>query len=320
MKILWATIDRSNRVASHIFTTLQNEMAKIAEVDFITRVLDKKAGVFCQDVMNGKTITSRLIDPVEANKYDLVFTDAMFAYMHEEWNKINTTKGVLMEDQHGPMVAKYIGDAFRSFGFEIFATRYRDATKNFHPYLYKKKVIWTPHSIDPELFYDYGEKRNIGLLSVGVLNGQVYPIRLKIHGEMETNPQYFRVNRPQEKMNGKVFPKGKDYVDLLNKANITASCISKFKYPILKTFEVPACGSILMSDGSKEMNDLGFINEENFIQVNVRSHIADIVRKTLGDPEKMTMLKENGKKLIRERHTGNIRAREFMGDLKKCKS
>lgn len=321
LKILWLTIDRSNRVASHIFTGLQKAVKRQpnVHVDFIIRKIDLLAGEFCRATVMGGLKLSPVIDINKASEYDVIFTDAIFAYMSEKWDKINITKAVLIEDQHGPVVKKYVYDAFDKFGFNIFFVRYKNPTKRFHPYLYERKVFWLPHSIDTNFFKDYGLEKNIGVLNMGRMNSQVYPIRNKIHEELKSVSYYKRIQRPSEKINpSDYWPVGKDYARVLNRAKIVSSSTSVYNYPVLKFFEIPACRSVLMSNYIKELSELGFIPGSNFIKIKKNSNIKKVVHNYMKKYNSGLLqdIADKGYNLIHSKHTSEIRAREFIEYLK----
>lgn len=315
MKILWLTIDRSGRVASHLFTGLQLAVHHLIDVDFLVRELDTEAGVFCrQAVMHGRQVPP-MINLDTVNDYDLIFTDAIFGFMTERWHDIKVPKAVLMEDQHGPMVRKYMESAFNQFKFDIFCVRYRDATKTFHPYLYSKPVIWLPHSIPYGIFKDYGQEKIIGCLSTGVNNPKYYPFRAKADNELSGTSFYKRVERPPEQA-ARRWPVGKDYAKLLNSSKIAITDTLRFGYPTMKIFEIPACASALCSNYIPELGDLGFIPSENMIEMKETDDLKSLIKKWLVS-EQLEELTQKGHDLVFERHTAETRAKEFITNMEK---
>jgi len=318
MNILWLTIDRSSRVASHIFTPLQKEVSKIVNVDLRVRKINKVAGSYCSDAVNGLVKPDPMVRIKEAKNYDLIFTDAIFAFLTEDWKNIKTPKAVLMEDQHGDMVKKYIGKAYNEFGFTVFFTRYNNPTKTYHRYLYNRKVFWLPHSIDPELFKDYGQEKTIGLLNIGRMNNHTYKIRNKIHDVLKKQSYYKRVGRPAESLKGKKWPVGADYAKLINSAKMASTCTSRLNYPVLKFFEIPACNTALVCNEIKELNKLGFEANKNFIPISMKINIRKIVEEYLNNDGKRKEIAYNGMKLIQQRHTAKTRAEEFVNYVNKA--
>lgn len=318
MKILWLTIDRTNRVASHIFAGLQQAVRQLVHVDFVIRKPDTVAGTFCrQVVMQGRKLPS-MINLDTVNDYDLVFTDAIFGFMSERWKDIKIPKAILIEDQHGPMVRRYVEQAHNNFKFNIFCMRYKNATKKFHPYLNNHSIIWLPHSIPWEVFRDYGRQKPIGCLSTGINNSKVYPIRAKIDKELKNASFYKRIERPSERMPGKgrAWPSGIDYARLLNECKIAVGCTSRFGYPVMKLFEIPACATALCSDFIPELGELGFVPGKNMIEIKHTDNSKILIKKWLASSQ-LEQITRNGYSLILERHTTEIRAKEFIASMKK---
>ena len=317
MRILWLTIDRTNRVASHIFAGLQQAVGAIATVDFAVRTLDMEAGAFCKQVVMGGRVIPPVLNPDAVNDYDLIFTDAIFGFMSERWQDIKVPKAILMEDQHGPMVRKYMESAYYDFQFDIFCVRYRDATKKFHPYLYGKPVIWLPHSIPCDIFKDYGREKSIDCLSTGMNSSKFYPMRAKVDDELCSSGFYKRIERPPENRLQDRWPAGKDYAQLLNASRIAIACTSRFRYPVIKIFEIPACATALCSDYIPELDDLGFVPGENMIEMKPEDDIKKVIKEWLTAQE-LDRLTQNGRSLILERHTNETRAKEFIAQMGSC--
>lgn len=313
MKILWATIDRSKRAAFKIFTTLQEEVNKIADIDFIRRDAPADVGSFCKSVVTNKKKLPAMINVKKANQYDLIFTDSIFAFMSEDWKNIKVPKAVLIEDQHGPTVKNYAHAAYHRFNFDIFCVRYKNPVNKFHSYFNDRHVIWVPHCIDENMFKDYGLGKDVGVLSVGSTGGTVYPIRNKVHGALNKKPFYKRVKRPNEKKGGELWPIGVDYAKLINSAKLTVSCTSTYNYVVLKFFEIPGAKSALYSDFIPEMKELGFEPGINFFKVNP-NNILNRTKNLLKNP-RLEEVTQNGYDLIHSRHTGKVRAQEFMNKI-----
>ena len=212
---MWLTVDRSQRVAQ-LFTPLQEAVARLADVKFVIRdewtIEQLRAEAF-----------KPMLDPVEANEYDLIFSDAVFAFPTEQWDKILTRKAVLMEDQHGPLVKQYITNATERDGFDVVFTRYWDATYKQWPHLFSACDLFRlPHCFDPLVFrldsepYDL---RSIPALMTGRVNSDIYPHRYAMHEALKQEPYYTRVLRPEEGANA-VGPRGAAYAALLRSAKI----------------------------------------------------------------------------------------------------
>ena len=113
MKILWLATDRRDRCMD-LFGPFREAVAMQPDVsvDLIERPLTMTEGELCKATcLHGERLVS-LVDPVSASEYDLVVTDAMYAFLDEEWSNIKTAKAMLWGDHHGKMVPYYILRAF----------------------------------------------------------------------------------------------------------------------------------------------------------------------------------------------------------------
>jgi hypothetical protein len=87
------------------------------------------------------------------------------------------------------------------------------------------KHYWLPHSVNIDMFKDYGLKKEYVLLQTGAL-GNIYELRQYIDSYFKRCKYdgYKRIKRPDEYINGKKFsnekkwPLGADYAKELNKA------------------------------------------------------------------------------------------------------
>ena len=304
MKILWVTVDRSNRVA-RIFEPLQEEVSKLTDVTFIS----KRINLLASKYQRVKVIEDNIVDVKFANEFDFVMVDAPFAFTNERWDKIDVPKGLLIEDQHGPnpeFSKKYFDD-----GFGVFFTRYKTGILDKHPHLVKSKIRWLPHSIDPLIFKDYKLEKKIDSLMIGSKGSRVYKLRNKIHNKLNGQPYYLNVDRPPEtvKYVKKKWPVGNDYAKLINSSKITFTCSSVLNYVVLKFFEIPSCRSALFSDYIPEMGELGFKPNENMVEV--KGNIRNLVQKWLASSE-LKHISDNGYNMVHSNHTAKVRAKQFM--------
>lgn len=319
MKILWCTVDRSNRVAPHIFKTLMDEVSKIEDVTVVSKSFKMLTGEVTKNAIWKKEkhfTTGKKLSPKEINKnYDVVFTDALFGFMHEDWQDIKIPKGLLIEDLHGELIQYLIAYALDNFKFNFVFTRYRNASRKLLPEIYKVKTDWIPHSINPELLKDYGLVKNYGILLTGSLNSTIYPLRSFVYENLNSYNFFTHITRPAESVyHQNPWPTGIEYFKLLNSSKMSVCSTSIYYYPVIKMFEIPACKSILLSDCTNEMKQLGFVPNENMIEINVKN-LCNQIHNVLKNEEFMKEIAENGYNLIHKYHTGKQRAFEFVDKL-----
>lgn len=316
MKILWLTTDRSLRVAQ-LFDPLRKAVGELCDL----HVIQQKGIWYRKDVAGGQE-AEPLLEVDFANTFDIIFTDAPFAFLGERWGAISTPKCALMEDQHSLVVQGYMESCFEQ-GFTHFFTRYRDPTYGNHSYLLSRPTYWLPHSIDPEVFHpDYPEKQPPDPMtalftgSVGRKESGAYPLRVHLCNALEGHPRFVRVERPKDVRSKQEASErsgymGKRYAELLSMADLSFATGSKFRYVVAKYFEIPACGAALMCDFMPEMKDLGFIPLVNCIEIGTKTPLTEQVDYWLSTPYRKTIA-ENGRRLIHGRHTTQVRARELV--------
>ena len=101
LKILWLTIDRSKRIFQN-FDYFREELEKVADLDIVWKYTDPhRAGYYSKLCMKGKippegAIPRRLLE----KDYDVLVTDALFAYMNEGIEKFRCPKAFISGDLH----------------------------------------------------------------------------------------------------------------------------------------------------------------------------------------------------------------------------
>ena len=310
MRILWLATDRSSRVA-HIFDPLREEVSKIVHVDSILKKLPMVAGQYIKAIRENTLREKSIISVKYANDYDLIMVDAPFAFTNEKWSQIKTKKAALFEDQHGfnPEISKM----FMEKKFDCFFTRYNNILSR-HKHLKNSNIIWLPHSIDDAVIKDYKLKKEIGALMVGMIQPNTYPLRNFVNRQLYGKKWYKRVERPRETLNKtKKWPVGEDYAKLINSSWVSFSCLSKFRYPVLKFFEIPGCNSVLFSDYDRQLEKLGFIPGNNMIEILPNmNNFNSFMKKHLNNKNRLEDISNKGYELVHTKHTVKKRAEEFL--------
>jgi len=319
LQILWLTINRDHRVA-RIFQPVMEQIRRREDVT-----------VYCHDrfrwdfstVMgpNPKPQPPEL-DVAWVNEFDIVFTDAVFGYLGDDWPAVTAYKCCLIEDCHCEMPERYVRQAYEQFGFDAFFYRYQEGFEKHHSYV-DVPTRWLPHSIDPLIFrvgdaHSFTEREHTAL-SVGVDVQATYPLRFQASRELRGLDGYKRIQRPIEN-DGNAWPVGEDYANLLRASKIVVSGCSIYHYPILKTFEIPACGAVLACDAIPDLDELGFVPEVNYLPLkkNVPGHIREVIEHWLaeGQRDALETIAKAGTKLILNKHTAAIRAGELSAQLR----
>lgn len=173
------------------------------------------------------------------------------------------------------------------------------------------RLHWLPFAVDPETFKPLPKCRKV------VFTGRVtspYPLRKEIVRQL-MDKRYFEVfERPKEMDSHRSGVVGDGYAKLLGTSRISFSTGSRYNYAVAKFFEIPACGTLLMSDWFADLSLLGFVPGLNIIQVN-KANIAGQVESFLSNEELTSSIASNGRALILSRHTFKKRVSKFLSCL-----
>jgi len=163
------------------------------------------------------------------------------------------------------------------------------------------KLVHNPHCGETEIFKDYGHKKDIDVLYIGIGSRTVYPLRRKFDGPVKrilrSKGVRFQVHsHPGYDLNGESEIKRQtiQYAQMINRAKIVVSCASIYKYALAKYVEVPLCRSVLCGNVPDE-------NQEWYrkwmLPVSMdynASTIAGRIIDLLNDPKRLKHLTETG--------------------------
>jgi len=304
LKILWCKMDTSKRVAGH-YEHLIKSVDKISNLNvFRKNIGNYHPAIFQQNIMAGN-IKDDDVDYIIRNqhKFDCIVITQSFAFKGA-WEDVTIPVFMVLEDQHGENNRYQIRQAIK-YGWYIL-TRYQPKSFNDDINDKVKKWIWYPHSVNTEIFNDYGLEKEIVLLQTGAIY-PVYETRVFVNNyfnelKKKLGSNWYRyIPRPKETDKEK-WPIGIDYAKEINKAWLTLCCGSRMQYPVMKYFEIPAAGSIVYGDYFDELGELGFIPDENMIVID-KTDIMGQLHSIRGNKNFMNDIIYNGKELIRTRYS-----------------
>ena len=328
IRILWLSIDHSRRVMD-LYSAFRMAVGRVPGVDVEYRVRDLGEGVIAGQVCRRIWATHdpqpnpfepMIADPRETDEFDFVMCDTAWLFHNEPWAGIKCPSGVSWGDNHGSMVPQYL-DAARAH-YDCFFPMLWESWEHFHADRFTDKhVWWLPWSFDPAMFYDRNEPKSIDVLSTGVLNNHVYPVRTNAAEACSSMVGYVRVERPPEATGRHGWPCGEDYARLVNRSKIALSCSGAWQYALGKTFEIPASNTVLASDLCQDARDLGHEAGETMIELSPamdRAAMRAVLDDALADPAEMDRIAHNGFTLMHNNHTNDVRAAQFVAHLKDC--
>ncbi|MCL6573699.1 MAG: glycosyltransferase [Bacillus sp. (in: Bacteria)] len=302
IKILYCTNDTCNNVIRY-GDFFKREVLKKQDVE----VLCLEEETHIKDVVNRLNFTP-----------DFIFFDDVV------WNKplhglkyCNIPKGILFWDIQRDQ------EKFRHFIYEndidLIFSFYRDAFKTYFPELLYK-FRWLPNHVNIEEFKDYQLEKEIDFLLMGAVDEYTYPLRYKIDKGMSSYPGFVHHHHPgyrdydQDEESQSLV--GKYFAMEINKAKIFFTDDSRYKFPIAKYFEVPACKTLLLASGSKELEDLGFIDGETFVEINEDNYLVR-AQYYLEHEEERNAIAKRGYQMVRKKHTTAVRTKQFITYVRK---
>lgn len=308
LEILWCKINKDNFTASNV-DSLSFEKSNNFNITLLQHNLNNiHPGKWLTSILNNNLKPENIIEHYlnKNNTPDLIICDNLCAFRNEPWSKFNLPLFSILVDQHSLVDNDQVNIAIKN-NFKVF---HRYKFNLFHKDLPNKiKTFYLPHSVNINIYKNFNLKKEIDLLQTGAISS-VYLLRNFIKNYNFKNINYKFIERPDD-TNLKKWPIGNDYINLINKSKFTLACGSKYNYPVLKYFEIPACGSIIYGSYFDELRDLGFIRNINFIEADTNNP-EDHIKKLLKEKELLENICLNGFKLINEKHSNSIRINQMM--------
>ena len=191
-------------------------------------------------------------------------------------------------------------------------THYRDAFLAWYSE-FSDEMRWLPHHANTDIYKDYKQPKDIDILLTGAIYDQVYPLREKMLTRLSGRQGFVHHQHPgyRQIKNKETLLVGESYAREINRAKICLTCNSVFSYPLMKYFEIPACGSLLMAPASPELLDLGFVPGVHFVSIEDHN-FEEKLDYYLNNDQERELIIANGKKLIVKTHSTKQRVQEFL--------
>jgi hypothetical protein len=304
------------RVTGH-FDYFREAVSEIADVKAVfKKTKPHLAGKFSKLAMRKIITPEKLVTKKLADEgWDFVMIDALFAYMDDNLQYLKAPKAMVIEDNHD-VVPRWQVMEGKNRGVEILFHRGLESFHRFHPDARKNyRCEWLPFAVNMEMFHPMGYERN-GVLHVGTVNERHYPVRLELIYKLKDKEWFTYVQRPGETIESvKKWPIRGEYAALIAQSEVCVTCGSRYDAAVQKYLEIPACGTVLMSNYFKDLDAFGFIDGVNIVIY--KDPIEEQIELMLEDKERLRKIGMNGHNLVLERHTMQIRAVEFIKKIER---
>jgi Glycosyl transferases group 1 len=198
-------------------------------------------------------------------------------------------------------------------------THYRDKFLEWFPE-YEDRMIWFPHFVHTDVFKDYKQEKEMDFLLMGSTYSPIYPLRAAILDGMKDLPNFTFHEHPgydKGKYDEEDYFVGRRYAKEINRAKIFFTCDSIYQYPVMKYYEVLASNTLLLASHSKELEELGFIPNVHFVEINTENYYEKAMYylenyETIGKD-----IAKNGYNMVRKQHSVSTRAKYLVKTIKK---
>jgi len=172
---------------------------------------------------------------------------------------------------------------------------------------YIEKALWLPQFVgysDYANSLPFNETPVLRCLASGA-SGYYYPFRTYIMNNFKEychilkHPGYEK-NIEEIKSGG--FKVAEDFLNVLHQFICGLSTVSIIKYVLMKHFEIPAVGSLLLSNWCTDLDKLGFKSGVNYIRIDV-NNFRDVVKTIIEYPKNFESIRRNGRDFVLKNHT-----------------
>lgn len=214
------------------------------------------------------------------------------------------------------------------------------ATKN--PFLktfpqLTQKFRWLPWSINPNVMKDWELEKSIDMLLLGLvyidpnnLGKHDYPNKIAPKGRyafrdavlMQLKDEQGFTYHPhpgQRSLNNDSLVVNERYARELNRSKIFYTCGSRHEtggIAVLKFFEAPACHTLLLAEPNDDIQELGFVDGENYVACTIEN-VANKTDYYLQNDRERERITKNGYHFIHEHHTNDHRAKYLIQEIQK---
>lgn len=218
------------------------------------------------------------------------------ARTHPEVSKI----GFLHADAFCPTRSDFLSDMGR-WDISTFFTM-STSMAGYLPDIADTLFTW-PNFVDPEICRDYGEPKPISILFTGS-QVSIYPWRKRVHQvlsdrfQVTTSPHHGW----RDPWQTAAMPRGEAYARMINSAVVAPACGTFAGDLVRKHLEIPACGTLLLTQSTPVLHAAGFRDMVNCIFVDVADASYKVAH-LLSRPGELRRVTQAGCDLVHTSHT-----------------
>jgi hypothetical protein len=171
------------------------------------------------------------------------------------------------------------------------------------PEIAENLYIW-PNFIDPRIYRDYGQSKNIPVFFTGAQASQ-YPWRRAVYKlVLQRYPSLFSPHSGYYRDRSATAPMlhGEQYARTINASWFVPTCGTVAKEVVRKHFEIPACNACLITEKSPALEAAGFVDMVNCVFAD-EDDVLDKLDYLFGNTNKLERITHAGYQLVHSRHT-----------------
>jgi len=182
------------------------------------------------------------------------------------------------------------------------------------------KNHFLPYAIDAQAFRPR-EKKKYDVLFIGSVGGP-YHLRMKLHEGLSTYCKKRKLSLRMQKTvpnywtaltaeKDPAYLVRSTYEEALGRTRFLPFGSSVYRYPVIKYFEGMASECVVLADEPSSAEELGFIDGVNYVKINSGNWMEkmDYYVKHVDEANEIA---HNARNLVLERHTVEVRAKEFI--------
>lgn len=272
----------------------------------------------CEKEMGFKILVTTHID---INSPDILDNDVILAFKLPEKCYSNLMPNLSQLDKrvklityhtdiHSEETTRYTGHTFRLFMNKML-TR---ADKILCSYDYAFKKLWpkyvNKYEFFPQFFSPYSDFKKLEInqhpinkcLLSGAMGNFYYPLRTHILNHIHKapisylpHPGYTRKEHPGAKI-------GYEFVKEIHNHACAIATSSNLNYVVVKYFEIPATGCLLLANQTPDLIKLGFKNGIHYIEID-RKNCLDKIKYVVEHPKEFEKIRQAGRELVLEHHS-----------------
>lgn len=248
----------------------------------------------------------RISDKIQEDSPDVTLVHGTFSAFGRDCSFIKGRKALLVADFHKPGLLTLV----KRSGFDVVIFLYKWWMDRLRDQL-DCPVAWLPHSVETDVFKDYGVKTyDVG--SSGTLYERVYPFRTLIKSSL-SKAQGINFFMPMHaRFKGLI---REDYARFISQCKIFIFGSSIYNYPIMKYTEGMASGSLVMAPTPKDAEELHFIPSYNFVEAGPRDFLEKIQHYLRQDEERQSIIEE-ARHTVETYHSTKIRVEQLLDILR----